>query len=307
MGTPDFSVPALTRLVEEGYDVVAVYTQPDKPSGRGRSIAPSPIKEAAMRYSLHVEEPISFKDETVVDHMQTFEPDITVVSSYGHILPKRVIDMPKQGCLNIHPSLLPKYRGPSPVTGAILSGDDETGVTVMTVLPKVDCGHFLTQLKVTIDAEDTAASLVSKLFQMGADLLIYTIPRWIDGEIMAQPQDDSQASYTRTYTKNDGRINWNIPAQHIARMVRAFDPWPGCYTTWQDKNLKIIKAIPLLQSQMGKELGQVIKLGEAGGDVGVTTSDGILLLHTVQLEGKRPHSVEEFLRGQKDFIGSALI
>lgn len=306
MGTPDFSVPVLTRLVEDGYEVVAVYTQPDKPSGRGRSVTPSPIKEAAQKIGLHIEEPLSFKEEAVVDHMQSFEPDITVVASYGHILPKRVIDMPKHGCLNIHPSLLPKYRGPSPIASAILSGDDETGVTVMTVLPKVDSGHILTQLKVTIDAEDTTQSLTPKLFQLGADLLVYTIPRWMDGEIMAQPQDDNVATYTRTYTKADGRIDWNMPATQISRMIRAFNPWPGCYTTWQDKTLKIIEAIPLPSTETDYEPGRVIKLGEADADVGVITANGILLLRTVQHEGKRPNSISDFTHGQKGLIGSIL-
>lgn len=306
MGTPSFSVPVLTRLMEEGYEVVAVYTQPDKSSGRGRIVTPSPIKEAALKYGLHIEEPLNFKDEAVVNHMQSFEPDITVVASYGHILPKRVIDMPKQGCLNIHPSLLPKYRGPSPIAGAILAADDETGVTVMTVLPKVDSGHILAQLKITIDSEDTTASLTPKLFQLGADLLIYTIPRWIDGKILAQPQDESKATYTRSYTKDDGRIDWSMPAEQIARTIRAFNPWPGCYTTRQGKALKIIEAIPLPETQSDQKPGQVIKLGKADADVGVITGDGILLLRTVQLEGKRHHSVSDFMRGQKGLIGSIL-
>ncbi|MFC1979177.1 methionyl-tRNA formyltransferase [Chloroflexota bacterium] len=283
MGTPYFSVPVLARLVEEGYEVVAVYTQPDKPSGRGRSVTPSPIKETALKYSLHVEEPTSFKDEAVVDYMQSFEPDITVVASYGHILPKRVIDMPSHSCLNIHPSLLPKYRGPSPVAGAILAGDSETGVTVMTVLPKVDSGHILAQLKITIDPGDTTGSLTPKLFHMGANLLAYTIPRWVDGEIVPHPQDESQVTYTRTYTKDDGLINWNIPAVQIARMIQAFNPWPGCYTTWQGKTLKLLEAIPLPESQTEKIPGQVIKPGETEADVGVITGNGILLLRTIQL------------------------
>ena len=306
MGTPYFSVPVLTRLVEENYEVVAVYTQPDKPSGRGRSVTPSSTKEAAQKIGLHIEEPLSFKDGAVVDHMQSFEPDITVVASYGHILPKRVIDMPKQGCLNIHPSLLPKYRGPSPIASAILSGDDETGVTVMTVLPKVDSGHILSQLKVTIDAEDTTASLTPKLFQLGADLLVYTIPRWIDGKITAHPQADNMATYTRTYTKDDGRIDWTMPAEQIWKMVRAFDPWPRCYTTWQGKTLKLIKTIPLPETQSGQKPGQVIKLGEADADVGVITGNGILLLRTVQLEGKRPNSISDFTHGHNNLVGSIL-
>jgi len=306
MGTPDFSVPVLTRLVEENYEVVAVYTQPDKPSGRGRSMASSPIKEVALKYGLHIEEPANFKDKAVVDHMQSFEPDITVVASYGHILPKRVIDMPRQGCLNIHPSLLPKYRGPSPITGAILSGDAETGVTVMTVLPKVDSGHILSQLKMTIDAEDTTASLTPKLFQLGADLLVHTIPRWIDGEITAHPQDDNMATYTRTYTKEDGRIDWSMPAAQISRMIKAFTPWPGCYTTWQGKTLKIIETIPLPDTKTDDEPGSVIKLGEADADIGVMTGNGILLLRTVQLEGKRPNSIPDFVHGHNNFAGSIL-
>jgi methionyl-tRNA formyltransferase len=293
--------------MENDYQVVAVYTKADKPSGRGRIPLPSQVKKMALRNGLRVEEPAGFKDEAIVDHMQSFEPDIIVVASYGHVLPKRVLDMPKQGCLNIHPSLLPKYRGPSPVAGAILNGDSQTGVTVMTVLPKVDSGHILAQLKVAVDQEDTTQSLTPKLFQLGAELLVYTIPRWIDGELEPQPQDESKATYTRTYTKDDGRINWTTSAIVISRRLRAFTPWPGCYTTWQGRTMKILEATPLPGLQTDQKPGQVIRLGEADGDVGVTTGNGILLLHTIHLEGKRPLPISDFLRGQKGLIGSTLI
>ncbi len=307
MGTPSFSVPVLAKLIENDYQVVAVYTKSDKPSGRGRILLPSPVKEMALQYGLHVEEPAGFKDAAVVAHMLSFEPDIIVVASYGHILPKRVLGMPKQGCLNIHPSLLPCYRGPSPVAGAILNGDSRTGVTVMTVIAKVDSGHILAQLKVDIDQEDTTQSLTPKLFQMGAELLIYTIPRWVDGELKPQPQDEDKATYTRTYTKDDGRIDWTTSAIEISRKLRAFTPWPGCYTNWQDRTLKIIEAAPMPETEANYKPGHVIDIDDNDMKAGVVTNSGVLGLRKVQLEGKRPLPISDFLRGQSGLIGSTLI
>jgi len=307
MGTPSFSIPVLAKLLENDYQVVAVYTKADKPSGRGRKPFASPVKEMAVKYGLHIEEPLSFKDETVVDCMNSFNPDIAVLASYGHILPKRVLDIPKRGCLNIHPSLLPKYRGPSPVVGAILNGSSETGVTVMTVLPKVDNGHILAQLKVGIDQEETTQSLTPKLFQLGAELLIHTIPLWIEGEINPQPQDESKATYTRTYTKEDGRIDWNISATQIASMIRAFTPWPGCYTTWQSRTFKVIEAVPMPETESNYTPGQVIELARDDMKAGVITGNGVLGLRKVQLESRRPLPISDFLRGQIGLIGSKLI
>ncbi|MBT3363862.1 MAG: methionyl-tRNA formyltransferase [Chloroflexi bacterium] len=306
MGTPDFSVPVLTTLVEGGYDVVAVYTKTDKPSGRGRHNTASPIKHQAQKLGLHIEEPITFKDAAVVEHMATFEPDITVVASYGHILPKSVIDMPKIGCLNIHPSLLPKYRGPSPVASAVLNGDSKTGVTVMTVLPKVDSGHILAQTETKIGLSDTTAALTPKLFEIGARLLINTIPGWVKGDIVAQPQDESMVTYSRTFAKDDGRIDWSAPAQHIARMVCAFDPWPGCYTTLGGKILKIIEATAISVETTDLKAGQIIELNDCDGNVGVVTGNGVLVLNKVQMAGKRPMPITDFTRGQHEFIGSIL-
>jgi len=306
MGTPYFSVPVLTRLLEAGYDVVAVYTQPDKPSGRGQQTAPSPVKEAALKAGLHIEEPATFKDEAVVDHMQSFEPDITVVTSYGHILPRRVIDIPKLDILNIHPSLLPRYRGPSPIAGALLAGDSEVGVTVMTVLPRVDSGHILAQSTLTVSDEDTTASLTPKLFAMGADLLIDTIPRWIRGEIKPRPQDESGATYTRMFAKEDGLIDWSLPAVQISRTIRALQPWPTCYTVWNGKALKILQAAVLPETDAAHKPGNVIQIDNDDTRVGVITGDGILEIKRMQLEGKRELPAGQFLIGQQAFIGSIL-
>lgn len=306
MGTPLFSVSVLERLLDDGYDVVAVYTQPDRPSGRGRQAAPSPVKETALKAGLHIEEPTTFKGEAVVDHMQSFEPDITVVASYGHILPQRVIDVPRLDTLNIHPSLLPKYRGPSPIAGALLAGESETGVTVMTVLPKVDSGHILAQSKLTITDEDTTASLTPKLFAMGADLLIDTIPKLISGEITPQPQDESKATYTRMFTKEDGLIDWSLPAVQIDRMIRALQPWPTCHTLWNGKTLKILQAAVLPETNSAHHPGYVTRIDDDESRAGVVTGDGILEIKRLQLEGKRELSCKEFLMGQKTFIGSAM-
>jgi methionyl-tRNA formyltransferase len=216
-----------------------------------------------------------------------------------------VLSLPKFGCLNLHPSLLPRHRGASPIADALLCGDEFTGVTIMLITAKIDSGSILAQREVGISFEDTTGSLISKLAQTGAQLLLETLPKWLAGELKPQTQDESQATYSRKINKNDGEIHWHLSAAELWRQVRAYNPWPGSYTWWQGKRLKIHKAIPFSKVSNGG-MGDVVALQEPP-EVGVVTGRGILGICQVQLEGKRQMSVSEFVRGQRDFVGSTLV
>jgi len=234
-------------------------------------------------------------------------PDLIVVAAFGLLLPPEVLNIPKLGCLNVHPSLLPRHRGASPIATAILQGDEITGVTIMLVDAGMDTGPILNQREVPITAEDTTGSLGIKLAQVGAQLLTETLPLWIEGRIKPRPQNDSEASYSKMIKKEDGEIDWRLSAKELWWRVRAFDPWPRCYARWRDKRLKLVKVLPLYHAE-SSEPGKVIALPPpAPVTVGVETGDGVLGLVRLQLEGKRELSADEFVRGQRDFIGSHLL
>jgi methionyl-tRNA formyltransferase len=304
MGTPQFAVPVLESLLNGSYQVVAVCTQPDKPTGRRRELIPSPVKALALSRHIPVMQPKTFKSPQAVEELTRFCPDLIVVAAFGLILPPVVLSLPRFGCLNVHPSLLPRHRGPSPVAGAILDGDEITAATIMLLDAGLDSGPILAQREIPILPEDTTGLLTDKLAQLGAALLMDILPGWLEGKIKPQPQDESRATYTRLITSRDGAINWHLPAVEIWRMVRAYNPWPVCYSWWCGKRIKIHSAIPLEGVTQGK-VGEVVALPLSPG-VGVVTGDGILELDAVQLEGKREMSITEFLRGQRDFIGSVL-
>ncbi len=307
MGTPRFAVPSLEALVTEGYDVVAVYTQPDKQAGRGQRPVSSPVKQLASSLGIEVVQPNTLKDTSVVGRLRGFQPDLVVVAAFGKILPNEVLAIPRFGCLNVHPSLLPRYRGPSPVVAAILSGDTVTGVTIILLDEGVDSGPILSQREVPILEDDTTESLTARLAQVGARLLVETIPLWVEGSIVPRAQDESGASYSSALDKGAGEIDWRLPAVELWRRIRAFHPWPGSYTWWRGKRLKVLKAVPLdIVSSAG--VGEVVAL-PAGlpAAVGVVTGGGILGLISVQPEGKRQMSAEEFVRGHRDFVGSRLV
>jgi methionyl-tRNA formyltransferase len=306
MGTPEFSVPALEQLVQSQHEVVAVYTQPDKPEGRGRVLAPSPVKRAALEHGLEVLQPATLRDPAEVERLAALKPEVIVVAAFGQILPQSVLDIPGFRCLNIHPSLLPAYRGASPIPAAILAGDKDTGVTIMLMDAGMDTGPILSQFVVEIEPEDTTASLTIKLARAGARLLAETLPLWFDRCLTPQPQDESRASYTTPITKKDGAIDWRLSANEIWRRVRAFYPWPGCYTRWQGRLLRIHGAVALHKKGVMVP-GRVIALASGQpAAVGVETGDGILGLLSVQLEGKRAMPAAEFLRGQKGFVSDVL-
>lgn len=305
MGTPEFALPSLEHLVLNQYQVVAVYTQPDKPAGREHSPRPSPVKRAALDWMLPVVQPVSFKVKETVAQLAGWQPDVIVVAAFGQILPQAVLDIPTYGCLNLHPSLLPEFRGAAPVAAAILAGSEFSGVSLMLMDKGMDTGPVVAQAQIPVSERDTTGSLTAKLSLIAAQLLLEVLPGWVGGELTPRPQDNAKASYTEMLDKSEGEIDWHLSAVDIWRKVRAFQPWPGCYTDWRGKQLKIIEAVPLPGEREG-EVGQVIALDKAGAAFGVTAGDGVLGVSKLQIEGKRVMLAAEFLRGQRQFIGSVL-
>jgi methionyl-tRNA formyltransferase len=303
MGTPEFAIPALEILIFNKSGVIAVYTQPDKEAGRGRLLMASPVKSLALKCELPVYQPVDFKSVEEREKLATLKPDVIVVAAYGQILPDSILRLPRYGCLNIHPSLLPKYRGVSPVPAAILDGDEFTGVSIMILDSGVDTGPVLVQAQVSITAWDTTATLMEKLARIGAQLLVEVLPRWMHGKVVPQNQDSTKATYTRMIDKTNGEIDWHQPAITLWRQVRAYQPWPGSYTRWKGKQLKVIEAIPI--ESRSDTPGRVVLLSDES-TFGVETASGSLGILRVQMEGKRVMTGNEFLRGQRQLIGTIL-
>ncbi|MGQ9571858.1 MAG: methionyl-tRNA formyltransferase [Dehalococcoidia bacterium] len=313
MGTPAFAVPSLRALVEGGYNIVGVYTRPDRPTGRGRTLTPPPVKTAALDYGLPVFQPPSLRRPEAVDELASLRPDVIVVCAFGVILRQPVLDIPAKGVLNVHPSLLPRHRGASPIAAAILAGDEETGVTIMLMDPGMDTGPILSQRAVPISPWDTSGSLGERLAEAGAELLLEVLPRWLADEIEPQPQDDSQATHAPLLHKEDGAIDWNLPAVDIWRRVRAFNPWPGAFTTLDGETLLIWEAWPLATGS-GEEPGSVLaltneqrrmlplELGEKE-TLAVQTGEGLLVILRLQRAGRRALTAGEFVRGQRTLFG----
>ncbi len=317
MGTPQFAVPTLEALINgarpglvlpEGYDIATVITRPDKPVGRGKELVFSPVKQAALAYGIPVWQPGSLKRPENIEALAAYHADLYIVAAFGQILPQAVLDLPRFGTLNIHASLLPKYRGVSPISEAILQGDTETGVTIMLIDAGVDTGPTLLQRTIPIAEDDTTGSLTIKLAELGASALLEALPLWIQGKITPQPQNEQLASYTHMLRKEDGEIVWNRPATTLARAVRAYSPWPSAYTYWRGKLLKIISAHAGV-SEPGEETkpGTVSLRKEHGRQIfSVVTGNGLLIVDHLQLEGKKAMSADEFLRGYPQIEGDVL-
>ena len=307
MGTPQFAIPSLRALVEAaprtGWQVVAVATQPDRPAGRGRQMVSSPVKQMATAFGLPVLEPVSFrKDPSAVEALHRLAPDLIVVAAYGLILPAGVLEIPTFGCVNVHASLLPAYRGASPIAAAILDGLAQTGVTIMLMDEGLDTGPALRQAVQPIHPDDTTATLSERLAQQGAELLVETLVDWLQG--VAAPIDQTllpgEPSTCRQIQKEDGLIDWTKPAVYIERMTRAYTPWPTAYTFWKGEPFKILSAAIL----DGESSPGVVERTPEGPAVGA--GEGRLLLRTVQPAGKRPMDARSFLNGAPDFIGATL-
>lgn len=305
MGSPQFAVPSLEQLINNNYDVVAVYTQPDRPSGRGRGLAISPVKAAALNWGIKVFQPESLRSEEVLTQVGYFKPDVIVVCAFGQILPQVLLDIPLRQCLNVHFSLLPRHRGASPVASAILAGDEFTGASVQLVKPKVDSGPLLASAAVPITPLDNTGSITEKLSVVGARLLQEALIGWLNNTLIPIDQDEKKANYFGQVKKEDGEIDWKLPAVEIWRRVRAYYPWPGGFTYWKGRPLKINRAA-VLEEGSGGDAGVVVSLPGKEGTVGVVTGDVILELLNIQYAGKKAMTAAEFLRGQRDFLGARL-
>lgn len=308
MGTGEFSIPSLESLVSNSdIELAAVYTQPDKGAGRGQKLTPSPVKRIAQLHALTLLQPETLKNEGVKQQMQALASDVVIVADYGKIIPGDILALPAYGFINVHPSLLPRYRGPTPVPSAILNGEGITGVSIMLLDRGMDSGPVFKQRELGIMDDDTSSTLSARLASAGAEMLIEILPLWMAGKIKPQPQDDSLATYTRVINREDGKIDWNRSAVDLWRQVRAYQPWPGCYTSWRGKNLKISQAKPLTNLKTDRP-GKVIALEGTGKiEVCVECAQGVLCMQRLQLEGKKELQAEEFMRGQRDFIGSILL
>ncbi len=303
MGTPDFAVPSLKKLVESGYDVKLVVTQPDKPAGRGKKVTPPPVKVVAEELGIPVYQPEKVKENAELKKkLLEVEPDLIVVAAYGKILPEWLLNLPEYGTVNVHASLLPKYRGASPIQWALLNGEEETGVTIMKVIPELDAGDIISQRRVKIEKEDNAKTLHDKLAEVGAELLVETLPLYVSGKLKPVPQNEEEATYCPQIKKEMGKIDWRESAEEIFNKIRAFTPWPSAYTTFRGKRVKILEGEPV---EGTGEPGEVI---EAGRDLIVATGEGALKIERLRPEGRKEISGEEFVRGYRikkgDMFGS---
>ncbi len=294
MGTPDFSVPTLEKIIEAGHEVIGVVTQPDKAKGRGKKVLFPPVKETALAHNLPVYQPRRARDPEFIEEMKTLNPDVMVVVAFGQILPKAILDIPKYGCINVHASLLPKYRGAAPIQWAVIRGEKVSGVTTMQMDVGLDTGDMLLKKEVLLDEEETGGSLHDKLSTLGGDLLIETLKKIEAGDIHPEKQDDSQAGeYARMLDKNLGRIDFSMPAAEIERLIRGLNPWPSAFTSYNGKTMKLWKA---KTDNCGQGVpGQVIHVDK--NSFTVQTGQGTLQILELQMEGKKRMDAGAFLRG----------
>lgn len=303
MGTPEFAVPTLQTLISS-QRVVGVVTQPDRPSGRGRRLQPPAVKKVAQAANIPVYQPESLRSDESTRQLRQWQPDIIVVAAFGQLLRRQVLDLPPKGCLNIHASLLPRWRGASPIQHAILAGDSETGVTLMQMDEGMDTGPIYAQLTVPIFDEDTAASLHDRLAQAGAELTAARLDDILSQRLPPVPQNDEEATYAPMIKKSDGEIDWRQSAEDLDRHIRAMTPWPGAFTNWSGNLLRILSADPLAEEQVAE--GPPGSVHRYSGYIVVVAGSGGLRLTGVQLSGKQPLTIDDFVNGQPEFIGSQL-
>jgi methionyl-tRNA formyltransferase len=299
MGTPEFAVPTLKALIEQ-HEVMGVVTQPDRPAGRGSEVKASPIKQLALSAQIPVFQPEKLRRKEAIETLKQWQPEVYVVAAFGQILPQAVLDIPEYGSINVHGSLLPRWRGAAPIHAAIRAGDAETGITIMKMDAGLDTGPMLSKRAIPILPADTGQSLHDKMAFLGAVLLIDTLPGYLEGSIQPQNQEDALATFAPQIAKDEGNLDWTQPAVVIERLIRAFTPWPGTYTFWNNKQLKI-------------HAGSVITGSAAPGVVGVHqgqiaigTGENLFVPLEVQLEGKKRMSIADFVRGYGDFVGAKL-
>ncbi len=293
MGTPDFAVGTLKELAASGHEVVLAVTQPDKPKGRGKAVQYTPVKEAAMELGIPVYQPRKIREPECVEYLRTVPADVIVVVAFGQILPREILEMPRYGCINVHASLLPKYRGAAPIQWAVIDGEKESGVTTMQMDEGLDTGDMMLRCVVPLSKDETGGSLFDKLSGKGAKLLVETLQAVENGTVTYEKQDSSRSTYAKMIHKDLGCIDWTMEAAAIERLVRGLNPWPSAYTKLNGKTLKIWKA-DILETETGTP-GEIVSVTKDA--VAVGTGKGLLVLKEIQLEGKKRMETEAFLRG----------
>ncbi|HDY85652.1 hypothetical protein LCGC14_0837320 [marine sediment metagenome] len=291
-GTPDFAAETLKALLTTNHEICAVYTQPDRPSGRGRKLTASPVKQLAVEHNIAVEQPLNFKQDDAKQILADYQADLMIVVAYGLLLPQTVLDTPRLGCINIHASLLPRWRGAAPIQRAILAGDTETGVCIMQMEAGLDTGPVLSRASCPIKAEDTAETLHDRLAILGAETLLQSLPNLVELQSKAQIQDDGSTCYAAKLLKQEADIDWQLPASQIVRQVQAFNPWPVAQTSWQDQVFRVWAAV-LVDEKATAPAGDIIMVNKDSIDV--AAGDGIVRLKQIQMPGKRAMPVADFL------------
>ncbi len=294
MGTPDIAVGALEAIIEAGHEVVLVVSQPDKPVGRSKALKYTPVKECALAHGIEVYQPARIRSEESIAYLRNYDADIFVVEAFGQIVSQEILDMPKYGCVNIHTSLLPKYRGAAPIQWAVLNGDLVTGVTTMRMDAGVDTGDIIMQQEKIIHEGETSGTLYDRLAKAGAKLIVKTLEAIENGTAVYTPQDEAQATHVSKITKEMGSIDWNRSAKEIECWIRGMDPWPSAYTRLEDKNVKIWKAKVVSDEQIAKP-GTIVRVNK--NTIEVQTGEGILAILELQIEGKKRMTTEAFLCG----------
>lgn len=303
MGTPDFAAGVLEALIKAGHEVALVVTQCDKPKGRGKAIQFPPVKEMALKYDIPVYQPIKIREEVCVDELRKYQPDIIVVAAYGQILPEAILKMAKYGCVNVHASLLPKYRGAAPIQWSIIDGEKVTGVTTMMMNAGLDTGDMIDKAEVAITEDDTGGTLQDKLMHAGAALIIETMAKLSGGRAVFTKQNDEESCYAKMLKKEMGKIDFQKPAVQIERLIRGFNPWPSAYTSFRGKTLKLWQA-GVIDKNADVAIGQVAEVGKDY--FAVQTGEGLLAVKELQFEGKKRMDAKAFLSGVKVEVGEKL-
>lgn len=294
MGTPEFAVPCLQKIIDEGHEVLAVVTQPDKPKGRGKKLAMPPVKELALKYDIPVHQPLKAREESFVDTLKEMNPELIVVVAFGQILPKSILDIPKYGCVNVHASLLPRYRGAAPLNWVIINGEEKTGVTTMYMDEGLDTGDMILKSEIPLDDEITAGELHDKMMIDGAKVLKETIDLIEKGEAPREKQSNENTCYSPIMNKSLGNIDWNKSAIDIHNLVRGINPWPSAYTTYEGQTMKIWKT-KVIDKNSDKDPGTIISVDKEG--INVSTSEGIVQIKEIQMAGKKRMEVPEYIKG----------
>lgn len=304
LGTPEFAVPSLQALVDDPrFEVVGVVTQPDRPAGRGRQLRMSAVKQRALTLGLPVFQPATLREEVAIEHLRNWQPDVLVVVAFGQILRKPVLELAPHGVINVHASLLPRWRGAAPIQYAICTGDEQTGVTIMLMDEGLDTGPILAQQEIAIAPDETAATLHDKLADLGARLLPPTLDAYLEGALTPHPQPPEGVTYAPTLKKADGHIDWTQPAVAIDRQVRAYDPWPGTFTYLRGSLLKVLRGFPVPQARSDAPPGTLMEWDDG---LAVQTGAGVYVLHMVQPAGRRAMTSQAYLAGHRDVVGEVL-